>query len=111
MTHLTAFSRLLARHGPRRSLADHKRTITKSSGRENAVRWVNNCFLWYDYVHLARESDILPWLEKGYGLRMSNPAKGIKALSLIMPGSIFKSVLLGPVTYRAREAPDDLGSL
>lgn len=47
-----------------------------------------------DYVRLARPAEILPWLEKGYGLRMSNPAKGINAPSLIMPESIFRPVLI-----------------
>lgn len=47
-----------------------------------------------DYVRLSRLVEILPWLEKGYGLRMSNPAKGIKAPSLIMPESIFRPVMI-----------------
>lgn len=47
-----------------------------------------------DYVRLARSAEILPWLEKGFGLRMSNPARGIKAPSLIMPESIFRPVLI-----------------
>jgi hypothetical protein len=34
LTHLTDISRLLARHGSRRGLADHKWTVTLSSGRE-----------------------------------------------------------------------------
>lgn len=47
-----------------------------------------------DYVRLSDASDILSWLEKGYGLRMSNPDKGIKAPSLIAPKSIFRPVEL-----------------
>jgi len=47
-----------------------------------------------DYVRVASESDILPWLEKGYGLRMSNPAKGIKAPSLIAPESIYRPIVV-----------------
>lgn len=47
-----------------------------------------------DYVRLACPAEILPWLEKGYGLRMSNPAKGIKAPSLIAPELIFRPVLV-----------------
>lgn len=47
-----------------------------------------------DYVRLANETEILPWLEKGYGLRMSNPDKGITAPSLISPESIFRPVVL-----------------
>lgn len=47
-----------------------------------------------DYVRVAKETDILPWLEKGYGLRMSNPEKGITAPSLISPESIFRPVAL-----------------
>ena len=34
MTHLTGFSRLLARHASRHGLVEHKRSITTSSGRE-----------------------------------------------------------------------------
>ncbi|NEI57974.1 hypothetical protein GR200_05145 [Rhizobium leguminosarum] len=45
-----------------------------------------------DYVHLAAEDEILPWLEKGYGLRMSNPDKGIISPSLITPESIYRPV-------------------
>ena len=47
-----------------------------------------------DYVRLTRQAEILSWLEKGYRLRMSNPAKGINASSLIMPESIFRPVLI-----------------
>jgi len=47
-----------------------------------------------DYVRIAKETDILPWLEKGYGLRMSNPDKGITAPSLISPESIYRPVAL-----------------
>jgi hypothetical protein len=47
-----------------------------------------------DYVRLQSEGLILPWLEKGYGLRMSNPDEGIASASLIKPGSIFRPVLL-----------------
>ena len=47
-----------------------------------------------DYVRLAKETEILPWLEKGYGLRMSNLDKGITAPSLISPESIFRPVVL-----------------
>ncbi|RWM88949.1 MAG: hypothetical protein EOR84_25625 [Mesorhizobium sp.] len=46
-----------------------------------------------DYVRVGNESEILSWLEKGFGLRMSNPDKGIKAPSLIMPESIFRPVI------------------
>lgn len=45
-----------------------------------------------DYVHLTDPRDILSWLEKGYGLRMSNPDKGIKSASLITPKSIYRLV-------------------
>lgn len=46
-----------------------------------------------DYVRIRKEGEILAWLEKGYGLRMSNPDKGVKAPSLIMPESIFRPVI------------------
>lgn len=45
-----------------------------------------------DYVHLSNPDEILPWLEKGYGLRMSNPREGIKLPSLIAPKSIYRPV-------------------
>lgn len=45
-----------------------------------------------DYVRVAREADLLVWLENGYSLRMSNPAEGVRAPSLIEPGSIYKPV-------------------
>lgn len=45
-----------------------------------------------DYIHVSDRNEILPWLEKGYGLRMSNPDQGIKAPSLISPQSIFRPV-------------------
>lgn len=47
-----------------------------------------------DYVHLSNPNEILSWLEKGYGLRMSNPGEGIKAPSLIAPKSIYRPVEL-----------------
>ncbi len=47
-----------------------------------------------DYVRVATERDILGWLEKGYRLRMSNPAKGIAAASLVQPEAIFRPVSL-----------------
>ncbi len=45
-----------------------------------------------DYIHVSDPGQILPWLEKGYGLRMSNPDEGIKAPSLIAPQSIYRPV-------------------
>lgn len=38
--------------------------------------------------------EVLPMLEKGYGLRMSNAAEGITAPRLIVPESIFRPVKL-----------------
>jgi hypothetical protein len=40
------------------------------------------------------EDEILNWLEKGFGLRMSNPQKGINSPSLVTPESIFRIVKL-----------------
>jgi hypothetical protein len=45
-----------------------------------------------DDIHITNPTKILSWLEKGYGLRMSNPAKGIGAPSLIKPQSIYRPV-------------------
>ncbi|MGV1758854.1 hypothetical protein ACQZ6F_19220 [Rhizobium sp. A22-96] len=45
-----------------------------------------------DYIHVSDPSEILSWLEKGYGLRMSNPEEGVTAPSLIAPQSIFRPV-------------------
>lgn len=36
-----------------------------------------------DYIRVTSEAEIMPWLEKGYGLRMSNLTNGITAPSLI----------------------------
>jgi len=35
LDHLTGYLRLVARHGSRRGLVDHKWTVTQSSGRKN----------------------------------------------------------------------------
>ena len=43
---LTVFSRLLARHAPRRGLVDRKRGITTSSGREKAAFGGPNSPIW-----------------------------------------------------------------
>lgn len=48
-----------------------------------------------DYVRVGNVADILGWLKKGYRLRMSNPADGIKAASLIEPSAIYRPVVIG----------------
>ena len=45
-----------------------------------------------DYRYVRDEAELLGWLEKGYRLRMSNPAEGIPAASLISPKVIFRPV-------------------
>ncbi|MDR6190598.1 hypothetical protein QE372_002913 [Agrobacterium pusense] len=45
-----------------------------------------------DYIRISDSGEILPWLEKGYCLRMSNPDEGIRAPSLIAPESIYRPV-------------------
>ena len=45
-----------------------------------------------DYRYVSDPADLLGWLEKGYKLRMSNPAEGVSAASLISPRSIFRPV-------------------
>jgi hypothetical protein len=47
-----------------------------------------------DYVRVFDPSELLSWLEKGYGLRMSNAASGISAPSLIAPSKIYRPVVL-----------------
>ncbi|WP_299865697.1 hypothetical protein [uncultured Hoeflea sp.] len=47
-----------------------------------------------DYIRMKSKPDILQWLEKGYSLRMSNPANGITAPSLITPESIYRPVIM-----------------
>ena len=49
-----------------------------------------------DYVRLTSESEILDKLEEGYGLRMSNSDEGVTAPSLVMPGSIYRPVVISP---------------
>jgi hypothetical protein len=42
-----------------------------------------------DYVRVSREDDLQSWIQKGYGLRMSNPSvKSHRSPSLIAPASI-----------------------
>jgi len=45
-----------------------------------------------DYKFVRDPTELLGWLERGYKLRMSNPAEGIPAASLISPKSIFRPV-------------------
>ena len=47
-----------------------------------------------DYIRVTDQDDLLGWLEKGYRLRMSNPAGGVATPSLIEPGAIFRPVKL-----------------
>jgi len=47
-----------------------------------------------DYIRVSKFDEVLPWLERGYGLRMSNPDAGVSAPSLIKPASIFRPVVL-----------------
>jgi len=61
---------------------------------EDGVYVVSKTRFEKDYIRVAKESEILPWLEKGYGLRMSNSAKGITVPSLITPESIFRPVVV-----------------
>ena len=46
-----------------------------------------------DYIYLKSGGDILGYLERGYSLRMSNPAEGITAPSLVSPSSIYRPVV------------------
>ena len=41
-----------------------------------------------DYVHVNNLADVVTYLKKGYHLRMSNPASGIRSPSLISPDVI-----------------------
>ncbi|ESY32070.1 hypothetical protein X748_24160 [Mesorhizobium sp. LNJC386A00] len=41
-----------------------------------------------NYVRIANLADLPAWIAKGYRLRMSNPAAGINAPSLVMPASV-----------------------
>jgi hypothetical protein len=45
-----------------------------------------------DYIRVTDPDDLLGWLEKGYRLRMSNPAAGVPAPSLIAPSAIYRPV-------------------
>ncbi len=46
-----------------------------------------------DYVFVDDYSQLLDWLERGFGLRMSNPACGITSPSFIKPENIFRPVI------------------
>lgn len=41
-----------------------------------------------NYIRIASLADVPGWLANGYSLRMSNPAEGITAPSLIAPVSV-----------------------
>ena len=45
-----------------------------------------------DYRYVKDPAELLGLLEKGYRLRMSNPAEGVPAASLISPKAIFRPV-------------------
>lgn len=47
-----------------------------------------------DYIKVTDEADLLLWLEKGYSLRMSNAANGVKQPSLIEPRKIYRPILI-----------------
>ncbi|MGE5563621.1 MAG: hypothetical protein ACM3ZV_10000 [Bacillota bacterium] len=47
-----------------------------------------------DYIRVPDAADLLGWLEKGYRLRMSNPAAGVLAPSLIVPSAIYRPIAL-----------------
>ncbi len=46
-----------------------------------------------DYLRISR-LEILDWLQKGYGLRMSNADLGVMGPRLFMPGSIYRPVAI-----------------
>lgn len=46
-----------------------------------------------DYERVAKESELLAWLERGYSLRMSNPEAGITGPSLIAPANIYRPIV------------------
>ena len=46
-----------------------------------------------DYQRVRRD-EILDWLQRGYGLRMSNAELGVNAPRLFMPTSIYSPVAL-----------------
>ena len=48
-----------------------------------------------DYVRVLDPDQLMSWLQKGYRLRMSNPAAGVNQPSLVAPGAIY-----GPVSAR-----------
>jgi hypothetical protein len=45
-----------------------------------------------DYIRVTDPAALLGWLEKGFRLRMSNPAAGVPAPSLIAPRAIYRQV-------------------
>jgi hypothetical protein len=47
-----------------------------------------------DYKRVRDPGELLGWLEKGYRLRMSNPAAGVPAPSLIAASTIYRPVKL-----------------
>lgn len=49
-----------------------------------------------DQQSVADANDLLPLVEKGLKLRMSNPSEGIVGPRLIEPGAIYRPVRLDP---------------
>ena len=47
-----------------------------------------------DYVRIKDPNELLAWLERGYGLRMSNCDQGVSAPSLVSPKWIYRAVRL-----------------
>ena len=45
-----------------------------------------------DYIRVDDPDQLLGWLQKGYRLRMSNPAAGVHQPSLIAPRAIYQPV-------------------
>jgi hypothetical protein len=47
-----------------------------------------------DYIYVTDPDELLGWLEKGFRLRMSNPAAGAAEPRLIVPTAIYRPVQL-----------------
>jgi hypothetical protein len=47
-----------------------------------------------DYIKVAKSAELVDWLEKGYGLRMSNKDAGVASPSLVEPRKIYRPVVM-----------------
>jgi hypothetical protein len=71
----------------------HKGTKLYPHKHEDGMYVVSPTRFERDYIRVPHIKDVPEWLGKGYRLRMSNSAAGVRAASLILPASISRETL------------------